>query len=85
MPPLNIRNEETEQLATVLAQLTGETKTEAVTQALRERLQRVRRARTKRRLADDLDEIALHCSTLPVRDLRSADEIMAYDEHGLPR
>jgi antitoxin VapB len=45
----------------------------------------VRRARTKRRLADDLDEIALHCSTLPVRDPRSDDEIMAYDEHGLPR
>ena len=41
MPPLNIRNEETEQLAATLAQLTGETKTEAVTQALRERLQRV--------------------------------------------
>jgi len=85
MPPLNIRNEETERLATALAQLTGETKTEAVTQALRERLQRIRRARTKRRLADDLDEIALHCSTLPVRDPRSADEIMGYDEHGLPR
>jgi antitoxin VapB len=85
MPPLNIRNEETEQLAAALAQLTGETKTEAVTQALRERLQRVRRARTKRRLADDLDEIALHCSTLPVRDTRGADEIMGYDEHGLPR
>jgi antitoxin VapB len=85
MPPLNIRNEETERLAIALAKLTGETKTEAVTQALRERLQRVRRARTKRRLADDLDEIALHCSTLPVLDSRSADEIMGYDEHGLPR
>jgi antitoxin VapB len=85
MPPLNIRNEETEQLAIALAQLTGETKTEAVTQALRERIQRVRRARTKRRLADDLDEIALHCSTLAVRDPRNADEIMGYDEHGLPR
>jgi len=85
MPPLNIRNEETEQLAIALAKLTGETKTEAVTQALRERLLRVRRARTKRRLADDLDEIALRCSTLPVRDSRSADEIMGYDEHGLPR
>jgi antitoxin VapB len=85
MPPLNIRNEETEQLAAALAQLTGETKTEAVTQALRERLQRLRRARTKRRLADDLDEIALHCSTLPVHDTRSDDEIIGYDEHGLPR
>lgn len=83
--PLNIRNEETEELANALAKLTGETKTEAVTQALRERLQRVRRTRSKRRLADELDEIALHCATLPVRDRRSADEIIGYDEHGLPR
>jgi antitoxin VapB len=83
--PLNIRNEETEELANALAKLTGETKTEAVTQALRERIQRVRRARAKRRLADELDEIALHCSTLPIRDRRSTDEIMGYDENGLPR
>jgi antitoxin VapB len=83
--PLNIRSQETEELANALAKLTGETKTEAVTQALRERIQRVRRARAKRRLADELDEIALHCSTLPLRDCRSADEIMGYDENGLPR
>jgi antitoxin VapB len=83
--PLNIRSEETEELANALAKLTGETKTEAVTQAIRERLQRVRRARSKRRLADELDEIALHCSTLPVHDRRSADDIMGYDENGLPR
>jgi antitoxin VapB len=83
--PLNIRNGEAEELASTLAKLTGETKTEAVTQALRERIQRIRRARAKRRLADELDEIALHCSTLPARDRRSADEIMGYDENGLPR
>jgi antitoxin VapB len=82
--PLNIRSEETEQLANALAKLTGETKTEAVTRALRERLERVRRTRAKRRLADELDEIAVHCSSLPIRDTRSADEIMGYDEHGLP-
>jgi antitoxin VapB len=81
---LNIRSEETEQLAADLAKLTGETKTEAVTQAIRERLQRVRRARSKRRLADELDEIALHCSTLPVRDSRTDAEILGYDENGLP-
>src|SRR5258708_33830492 len=59
----------------------GETKTEAVTQALRERLQRVRRARAKRRLADELGEVALHCSALPVRDPRNADEVIGYDEN----
>jgi antitoxin VapB len=84
--PLNIRNKQAEELAGALAKLTGETKTEAVTQALRERLQRVRRARVKRRLADELDEIALHCSALPVLDRRSsAEEIIGYDENGLPR
>jgi antitoxin VapB len=83
--PLNIRNEQTEQLASALAKLTGETKTEAVTQALRERLERVRRARARKRLADELDEIALHCSARPLHDQRSADEILGYDENGLPR
>jgi len=82
---LNIRNAETEQLAETLAKLTGETKTEAVTQALRDRLARLRRERTRRRLADELDEIARHCSRLPVLDARTPDEILGYDEHGLPR
>ena len=84
--PLNIRNKQAEELAGALAKLTGETKTEAVTQALRERLERVRRRRTtRRRLADDLDEIALHCAGHAVRDPRSADEIIGYDDVGLPR
>lgn len=82
---LNIRNAETEKLAESLAKLTGETKTEAVTQALRDRLSRLRRERTKRRLADELDEIALHCAHLPVLDSRAPDEILGFDEHGLPR
>ncbi len=82
---LNIRNSETEKLAAALARLTGETKTEAVTRALRDRLARVRRERSGRRLADELDEIARHCATLPVRDPRSAEEIIGYDDHGLPR
>jgi antitoxin VapB len=82
---LNIRNQEAERLAAALAKLTGETKTEAVTQARRDRLARLRRERTKRRLADEFDEIARHCARLPVRDPRTADEILGYDEHGLPR
>jgi antitoxin VapB len=81
---LNIRNSETEKLAEELAKLTGETKTEAVTQALRDRLARLRRERTRRRLADELDEIAQHCAQLPVLDSRTPDEILGYDEYGLP-
>ncbi len=81
---LNIRNPETERLAETLARLTGESKTQAVTQALRDRLERVRRRRSGRRLADELDEIAKHCGSLPVLDDRAADEILGYDAHGLP-
>ncbi len=73
---LNIRNAETEKLAEALAKLTGETKTEAVTQALRDRLARLRRERSKRCLVDELDEIALHCAQLPVQDPRTPDEIL---------
>ena len=82
---LNIRNPEAERLASELARRTGESKTEAVIKALRDRLARVRRQRRQRRLADELDEIAQHCAGLPVRDGRSADQILDYDERGLPR
>ena len=81
---LNIRNPETERLAAELAKQTGETKTEAVTKSLRERLVRVRRNASKRRLADELEQIAEHCAGLPILDARSADEILGYDKHGLP-
>lgn len=82
---LNIRNKETEQLAAALAKLTGESKTEAVRKALRDRLVRLRRERSQRRLVDELDEIAKHCARLRVRDARPADEILGYDERGVPR
>jgi len=82
---LNIRNPETEKLAAELARQTGESKTEAVTKALRDRLGRVRRERTNRRLADELQDIAEHCASLPVLDSRRAEEILGYDDVGLPR
>ncbi len=81
---LNIRNRTTEELAATLADLTGETKTQAVTQALRDRLVKIRRQRTGRNLRAELDEIALHCASLPILDNREPDDILGYDEHGLP-
>lgn len=82
---LNIRNQEAERLAEELARATGETKTDAVIGALRDRLARLRAGRMPRRLADELDQIALRCAKLRVRDRRSADAILDYDKHGLPR
>jgi len=82
---LNIRNRQVEELAAALAALSGETKTEAVKRALQERLDRLRRAARKHRLVEEIDEIARHCSSLPVVDSRSPDEILGYDETGLPR
>jgi len=81
---LNIRNAETEQLAEALAKLAGETKTEAVTKALRDRLARLRRERSRRPLAEELDRIATHCASLPVLDKRKAEDILGYDDDGLP-
>lgn len=80
---LNIRNIKAEQLAAELAQLTGESKTEAVTRALEERLSQVRKGARKRHIVDRLNEIAEHCSSLPVLDKRSANK-MLYDKRGLP-
>ena len=81
---LNIRNAETEALATRVAGLTGETKTEAVRRALEERLARLQRQRGQRRRRDELTEIALHCASLPLLDARDDDAILGYDADGMP-
>lgn len=81
---LNIRNTETEKLAKAIAALTGETKTEGVTIALKECLEHLKRQRGRKRLANEFDEIARHCASLPLLDTRTDDEIIGYDENGMP-
>jgi antitoxin VapB len=83
--PLSIKNRETERLARQLAKRTGETLTDAILKAVQERLQRVTGRRRPAGLADQLDEIAKRCAALPVLDARSENEILGYDEKGLPR
>lgn len=81
---LNIRNRRAEELASTVAQITGETKTQAVTLALQERLDRLQTKNKKRSMVEIACEIARQCDTLPELDHRSADEILGYDEDGLP-
>lgn len=81
----SIKNSDTDRLTRQLAAATGESLTEAVTKAVRERLERVRPKRRGKSLADRLDAIARRCAAAPELDPRSADEIIGYDEHGLPQ
>ena len=82
---LNIKNEEAHRLAEELAKLTGESMTTAVTVAVRERLDRVRREQG-RSLADRLLAIGRDCAAHLEEPSRSADHgELLYDERGLPR
>ena len=71
---MNIRNLEVEDFAEAVSELTRETKTQAVKTALSERLIRIRRRQqhSKCRI-QELEDIAKHCSSLPVLDNRADD------------
>jgi antitoxin VapB len=82
---LNIKNKETHRLIEQLARTTGENMTEAVTEAVREKLERVRRQR-KSGLAKRLVEIGRDCAAHLKEPYRSVDHgDLLYDEKGLPR
>jgi antitoxin VapB len=83
---ISLKDPETDRLAREVAKLTGESLTEAVRKALKERLERVHRKHPPKASAiDELNAIALHCAALPDHDTRSADEIIGYDQFGVPR
>lgn len=82
---LNIKNDETHRLAEELARLTGESMTAAVTTALRDRLEKVKRERGES-LAERLLAIGRDCAPRLKEPFRSADHgDLLYDERGLPR
>ncbi len=81
---LNIKNPEAERLARELAALTGETITETVVKALRERLKR-ETAKTRVGLKDEIMAISRRASRLPRRTGQTPEQIVGYDERGLPR
>ena len=79
---LSIKSDEADRLARELAAATGESITVAVTESIRMRLDATRRAR--RGLARRLMAISEASGRLPRLDDRTDDEILGYDEHGLP-
>jgi antitoxin VapB len=83
--PLSLKNPEAERLARELARRQGRSITQAVTEALRAELERERRRLRPTAIAERLLETARRYSSLPTLDRRSDEEILGYDETGVPR
>lgn len=81
---LNIKNSEAHKLARQLARETGESLTTAVTQALRERLEAVRRRRKSETMLADIRAISAKSAAL-LKGPPIDHAEMLYDENGLPK
>jgi antitoxin VapB len=82
---LNIKNEEAHRMAQELARLTGESMTAAVSEAIRERLERVRGSSGKG-IAERILEIGRDCAAHLEEPFKSMDiDELLYDEKGLPK
>lgn len=81
---LNIKDPETDRIARELASATGESITVAVRIAMEERLRRVRASGAEDSVRDRINEIIERARSLPILDSRTPDEIIGYNEHGLP-
>ncbi len=83
---LSIKDPEADRLARAVAAETGESLTQAVVKALRDRLENERRkSRDVESLVADAMEIGRHYVTQSLLDKRTADDIIGYDQHGIPR
>ncbi len=84
---MNIKDPDVHAMTKELAQLTGVSLTAAVKMAVEQALiqARAQHQRPKfRSMEQNLTEISLRCAALPDCDRRSMDEILGYDEFGLP-
>lgn len=83
---LVIKSDEAQKLATKLAEASGETVDQVVVEALREKARRELQPTPEDRsgIAEMLLEHGRRYSQLPEKDTRTADDIIGYDENGLP-
>ena len=83
---LNIKNPEAHRLATEIAKLTNTTLTEAVTNALREKLDRVTKPKFDQKRYEAIMRIANDCASRLSPETKTIDHgEYLYDEMGLPK
>jgi antitoxin VapB len=81
---LSIHNPKAEKLARELAAKSGETITQAIITAIEDRLERIQGKRVAMDLTAEMMKIAERCSRLPDLDPRTPEQILGYDQRGLP-
>jgi antitoxin VapB len=82
---LNIKNEETHRLVRRLAELTGQSQTSAVEDAVRRRLEELERAESRSARREAMMRIARESAALIDQDLSNDPSDVLYDEVGMPR
>ncbi len=86
--PLNIKDEEVHRQARRLAMLTGGTMTNAVREAIDQRIRQIQLERAgtgTTRTADALLELGRQCAALMDESAHSSDHADLYGEDGLPK
>jgi antitoxin VapB len=79
----DLNSERVRHVASELAAATGQDIETAVISAVEEKLARLERPKSAKQ-AHDIDALFRRLAEMPVRDTRSPDEIIGYDENGLP-
>jgi antitoxin VapB len=82
---LSIKNKETERLARQVPREARESLTAAIDTSLKERLQRLKQRHRERIITEKLEDILRRVDSLPTLDTRPEDEILGYDDQGVPR
>jgi antitoxin VapB len=82
---LNIKNEETHRLVRRLAELTGQSQTSAVEDAVRRRLEELERAESRSARREAMMRIARESAALIDQELSNDPNEVLYDEVGMPQ
>lgn len=80
---LSIRNSKAEKLAREVAAISGENLTQAIINALEERLERLSGRRNTADMVMEIMAVSRRCSSLPDIDKRSPEEILGYNQSGI--
>ncbi len=81
---LSFKNPEVERVARELAKVTGESMTEAISKALKQRLEKETGRKQSATISDEVRRMLSRVAWLRRKNHRSDDELIGYDKHGIP-